>query len=780
MDTVTALPDENIDPRLKREKPFLLQYAKAVWNNSETSPFASIFYRNHARYEEIKDYALGQQSVAKYKPMLGIDEADDKTWLNIDWSIRQILPKFRNIVINELHKKKYRTQCTPIDPLAKDEMDKEYADVKAKIMMRDMLQKNNSDLANMAMLKQQPGEPEDLEELEMQIEFGGKNNRAMEAELGIEVVFNENNIDDAEREIIESSVDYGVAGYEEWIDTNGRVQLEPMDMRFFGCNYCRKKNFSDMTQGWRIVDVPISELATIFPNDDDIAQITETARQRNYYGGNGDARGSVYGYDPTKARVMKLKFITYDKEVRETNISSKGNMVTARAEYKHRDKQDKVTINGKQENRYTTKKVQNMYECKWIIGTDFIYDYGLSKKQKRSTDPKEGAKTSLPFHVYAANFHEMKANSLMDALIPVADEYQLTVYRIQNFKNRWVPYIIDIDLNAIEDVALGAGGAKMKPSEVLQMMFQTNALLSRKRDMSGGNANYKSVDISPTGMAAEFTALAQDLDRIVNIFRDISGLNELTDGSTPDSHTLVPVAAAAQDATNNALSGIIYARKYLRESLANGVLERLQIAVAMNGKYGGYYNALGSGSIKFFQVSKDICLHYYGIKLEEVTSDEMKQFMVQYMQTDIAAGNVSCADIFMVMDMYNTKQAYQYLNYIVKKNKAKAQSDAIQMQQTNGQIQTQSIQAKAQADQQTAAYISNLKINEINAEKQWDFKIKMAQAEATTEDKHLDTATKIGVAAMQSGHNYMPDPNTAPQPQPPAPAPGTDPALVMP
>lgn len=290
------------------------------------------------------------------------------------------------------------------------------------------------------------------------------------------------------------------------------------------------------------------------------------------------------------------------------------------------------------------------------------------------------------------------------------------------------------------------------------MMFQTNVLIGRKRDMSGGNVNYKSVDIYPTQMAAEFNALVADLERIKNDLRDISGLNELTDGSTPDAKTLVPIAAAAQEATNNALSGVIYGRKYILESLAKGVLQRLQIAVATTGKYEGYYNALGSNSVKFFQVSDRICLHYYGIKLEERTTDEMKQYMVQYMQKDIEQGFLSTADVYMIMTMYNTKQAFQYLNYIVKKNKEKQRQEAIQMQQSNAQVQTESALAIEKAKQETLKLQSMLKIQEINIAKEWDFKIKLAHTQGTIEGKNIDASAKVASTAISSGHNYPQQP----------------------
>ena len=39
--------------------------------------------------------------------------------------------------------------------------------------------------------------------------------------------------------------------------------------------------------------------------------------------------------------------------------------------------------------RYTRKKVKYVYKCKWIIGTDKCYDWGMCYDQKRSVDLKK-------------------------------------------------------------------------------------------------------------------------------------------------------------------------------------------------------------------------------------------------------------------------------------------------------------------------------------------------------------------------------------------------------
>jgi hypothetical protein len=85
--------------------------------------------------------------------------------------------------------------------------------------------------------------------------------------------------------------------------------------------------------------------------------------------------------------------------------------------------------------------------------------------QKRSNDIKKKAKTKLSYTFYAYNFYQMKAQGIMERLIPYLDDYQLTMLKIQNFKNRAVPSGWWIDLAALEKIAMTKGGQDMQPQE---------------------------------------------------------------------------------------------------------------------------------------------------------------------------------------------------------------------------------------------------------------------------------------------------------------------------
>lgn len=741
MDDNLTYPRQEIDPKLKVQKPFLLQMSKAFWDDTSQKAFEKIFYYNRQRYEEVKDYVLGMQSITKYKPMLNIDEASKKSWTNIDWSIMRWVSRFRTQAISIMMKNSYNIICEPIDPLAKDELDKYYADARVRIMMRDALKGMGSDVANSAQFKAFVGDAEDLEELEMQIDFGSKRNRAMEAELAIGIVFNDNDSDDKRKEILESIFDYGVAGYKDFVDANERVKYRTIDPRNILTNYCTKWNFTDMDKVGEVIDVSFAELSKYF-GEEDMKKISEQ------YATNNTRNTEIWkasafnrGFDRFKAKVLDFEFLSQDKKVKEIRANRLNNPVVRDASYdKIVDTSD--TDGGETPANFEARTITNCYRVKWVVGTDLIYEYGKCNYQKRDRNPETRSETKTSYTICAPDFHEMRCLSKMEQLIPLADALQLTVYKLQNAKNRWMPYIMDIDFEALETVSLGKGGADLEPGQILDMLFQTNILLTRRKDIGGNNNNYKAVHVEQTQMHEELIVLAQEIARLINEMRDICGLNDITDGSTPNPKTLVPVANAAIVSTNNALYNIINAERYLLEKLSKCCVQRLR-NVLIEGDYAGYYKAIGTNSVKYFKLSKGDLFKDYGITLQAQTTDEQKNVVMGLMQEDIRNGFLDTGDAYMAIDMYDTKQAFQFLTYKVKKNKQRMQQEALQNQQEAAQGQQQIVQMAEQAKQETAAQAHQFKMEEIAAEAQANYTIEAMKKASDVDEAKIQAEAKI-------------------------------------
>ena len=98
----------------------------------------------------------------------------------------------------------------------------------------------------------------------------------------------------------------------------------------------------------------------------------------------------------------------------------------------------------------------------------------------------------------------------------------------------------------------------------------------------------------------------------IQMLRDITGMNEFTDGSTPDPRALTTVAKLAYEGTNNSLYNILSGEKKLLESLSNDIILRIQ-DVAEAGTVQGYVRSLGGTTMKFFKLSPNVALYEFGI-----------------------------------------------------------------------------------------------------------------------------------------------------------------------
>ena len=193
------------------------------------------------------------------------------------------------------------------------------------------------------------------------------------------------------------------------------------------------------------------------------------------------------------------------------------------------------------------------------------------------------------------------------------------------------------------------------------------------------------------------------------MIRDITGLNELVDGSTPDPRTLTTIANMANESSNNALGDVIVGDQSLYIALADGLYQRLQTAV----KYGditGYTKALGTTTVNFIKITSDISMHTYGIFATLSMTDIQKEQFKRELKEMATAGIINADDAVIVGNIPNRDQAEQVLAYFVKRTREQKQKEAIEQMKMNGEIQQKSAVVSEGAKQKTIALESQGKI----------------------------------------------------------------------
>ncbi|MDE1767231.1 MAG: hypothetical protein KGI27_13315, partial [Thaumarchaeota archaeon] len=351
-------------------------------------------------------------------------------------------------------------------------------------------------------------------------------------------------------------------------------------------------------------------------------------------------------------------------------------------------------------------------------------------------DIKQKAEAYLCYRFIAPNFYEMQAQSLMEKLIPYADDYQLTMLKIQNFKNRAVPSGWWMDLDALENVALNKGGKNMEPKELLQMFFETGVLIGRSKDTSGEpmGPNWKPVIPIENTAASELSMFYQDIVNIVSAIEKMVGYNDITAGN-PNPRTLVPGYEIANEDTNDALFNLAFAEEMLSEQLAKDVLCRMKQGI-LKGKITGaapYKGALGVNTIQFIALDPMIGRHDYAIEIQKKSTEQEKTWILNQVNQDIASQLLDTSDAIMVIESHNAKQAMQILAYKVKKAKQMVQQNQMAMQQQAGQQNQQSAAIAANSQQQLAQQAAQLKIQLANISAQAE--LQKAQIMADSQER---------------------------------------------
>lgn len=741
-------PDHFINPQKKDDK-WILQFAKAAWDDSR-SLNQSMNYHSTDRFREYRDYALGNQSVAKYKNMIQQKDANGQqmeSFAQLDFTVLPIIPKFRKIALANLNKLSHNITATAIDPLALDQKEDYFAEKEANIIIKEQL----GDIEGIEnVIGIGSDDPQDLEELDIKKKYGYKHIAAMEAEQGLKLIFSNNNYTEVAKKVKEDVFDFGVGGVREYFDENGKIKVRRVKPQNWITSYSEESNFSDSRYMGEILNMSLIEVRKLGKfNDDDMEKIAEHTGFDFRSAENNFQKNYSRSYDDHKVAVLDLEFFSLNKFVNEKRTDKRGNEVVRKGDLEKRVGKNKEV---------TESEYQVVYRCKWIVGTDFLFDYGLETNMKRAKNALR--ETSLSFHMYAPFNDQMRFFGVVESMMPAADAIQIAWIKLQNFMLRAKPSGIGINLRALENINIGHGGKKWEPLKVLDMFEQTGNYVYRDMNQEGEQVGEPFKQLS-NQILQEAQFIVSMINAYTNILRDNVGFNEVTDGSTPNPKTLVGVADMAAQSTSNALYHITEAAVSINESVANALLLRMQDAFK-SGKVKAYVTALGENTRDFMRsIDTDISMHELSIIIEDKPDAEEMMRYDQKVNIALERQEIGIEDATFLETIDNIKEKSAVLAYRVKKNRELRQQEAERAQMMNGQIQQQSAMVAEEEKRKTLQMEHELKMQYLMTEKQAMMEIermkqqgRLGEAQISAEGKlvtkEIENVGKKEVAAMNN------------------------------
>jgi len=251
-------------------------------------------------------------------------------------------------------------------------------------------------------------------------------------------------------------------------------------------------------------------------------------------------------------------------------------------------------------------------------------------------------------------------------------------------------------MDGLAEVDLG-NGTNYNPAEALNMYFQTGSIVGRSLTQEG-SLNQGKVPIQELSSGSggqKMAALIQNYNYYLQMIRDVTGLNEARDGSTPDSRALVGVQKLAAANSNTATRHILNAGLFITQELSEGLSLRISDILEYSPAKEAFIQKIGAHNVGVLEEVANLHLHDFGIFIELAPDDEQKAVLEANIQAAVAGGLIDLEDAIDLREIKNIKLANQLLKIRRKKKQERDQ----QMQQENIQAQAQ---ANAQAQQVAA------------------------------------------------------------------------------
>jgi len=716
-------PDPFAHYSKKTSKSYGLKYAQAIekqWGHSDDE--RSLFRRRLKDFETNRDYANGTQDTSIYKQILNSLDPNngDGTLLNLDWSPVPIVPKFVKIVVNNILSRKPYPNVRAIDPLSQSEKDRKRAEKMFEVKNKQLIESLNmqgvdtgTDTRNI---------PETPEEAEIFMDTNIKTAAEVAAQVGTNMTLEWNDFDQrVYRRAVTDLVTCGMGVVKRNNDPNYGITEEYIDPAFFFHSYTEDPTFSDLIYAGHVKKISISELKRIAGDELTEEQYEKIAQKvKNKYQNRADKLSykyydetldrTTYGYDEFIVEVMSFEFLSTDDMMFEEKESRFGNSNFYYKGFDYSPPKESVY-----DRKPKSMNIQTVFGGNYIVGTDYMYDYG----QKRNI-PKNAhdlTRARLSYSVIATNLRRMMPKSLVGSVIGFADQLQLSHLKLQQAIAKAKPDGLIVDIEGLENVQLGKGG-DLQPLDIQDIYEQTGVFYYRSKNPEGGfqNPPVRSLDNS----IRNINELIGIYNHNLRLIRDTTGINEVMDGTSPKGEQLVGVRQQALSAGNNAIYDITNAAIYLYSRICEDIVKCLQILPKESVLFKAYERAIGKSNMEVLSSFGDLPMYNFGVKVQTEMDETEKAYLEQNIQIALAQKELDLEDAIAIRQLKDVDQAERLL--IIRRKKR------IRLQQ---QIAQQNSQMQAQMNQQTAAAASQGKLQELQAQTQ----SKLAEIQAETQAK---------------------------------------------
>lgn len=716
-DAVTGFPSHLIDPKLKLSPEWCLAYLAGMHTSHSQM---SISRSNTEKYKQWRDYARGNQDIDQYKEMSMSSNKRNKgknnqTWRKLDYEIMPIAPKFVRILEGMIMNQPRIIKTKGIDNESLD-AERTYESKLAEwVFNKEWLEKVGDGKNINSPIGEGDPEPMTMGEIPLYKDIYYKDQNALELKDLIDTTFEVNKFEEqGRRDCVIDSLEVGLAGTHVSVDTNGFIKVRKVMPERVITNVCKKDDYSDLSWAGEYVQMTIQELKQEAGNqftEDQYRRIAEQTSNKNYpsglSGSSVDADAISFPYDNENINVLKGTWFSVDSRTSKVGKNRAGNKTFERVKNNFlpngvSDDLYKEKHNG--EKYLVRRNLKNAYRGNWIVDTNFIYNYGLETDMIRMGSSLEDVKLSYSFHTTGFD-------SVIRKIIPILDQIQINWLQFQNHNARSKPAGLSIEMTALESLSLGKGGEKMTPKEALRLYFETGILVWRRTNWNGATNQWKPIDELANSTSTGAQQSLSNILQMIDMLRNILGINEVSDASTPNPDIGKFVTESAMVATKSAVNYLYFADKKLYEETAEKVALILP-SLIKRGKSKAFIGALGLRSYNFFKKNIDLTRYEFSTKIDAGYSDEQRAIVQKYMQLDIQKGTLGSDDAIKIEQEENPHKQVAMLRQSKIEYERRQSENAQESANIELEKNIQSTKAAAAADVEKETALSELRKEE--------------------------------------------------------------------
>lgn len=772
LDGHSYYPPEFVPPKLKETNDYGLQYAKAMYFSNNR--YGGRFFYGNSDFDALVELAQGRQSVDNIRKLFGFfidpNQAgnDASAALSyIDIKVLNLAPKYINRAVAKMQKINYDIGLQAIDLASTNKKEDITATISAYYKSRDVAKALNLNLREIFPDLDIDSLPDDEDEFLFSMQTNPKIIEEINGEEMIKLIHYVNRFGQKMREVDWDLAVIGRGHLYTYFDNNGIPRVRRINPKFWIGSYVENDDFEDQENAGFFDFITVNQFIKETSNEMTPEQQMDVVRA---HVNNGPMNTSFVdyrrlanydglGYIP----VLRFYYRSEDNRtfVKRNNLN--GGKILIEKAYNYSppaEVSDRFNENG--DSKVIKNSYTSIYGGTWVVDSDVVYNYG-----RKNFPRQQLVNATLPIKTFAANFKEGRTVSFASQMIEPLYMANVAWNKIKQILAEGRMGVMEIDFDAIEDVAIGgAGGQKWTPLDVMKFFFKKNILIKRGRTNKHDQNKGSAIELNTGGL--QFQDYMATLMNAIQMLEQMTGTTAVESVEPPD-RLLKSVMEKSEDKGDLDMEYLYNAHTYLYERTTHQLLLMCQQALSDGKAIEGFIPALGKYNTGYFKGKKDLAYCEYGFYMTKQPSAQEWADFYNDVRLDIENNKLSSSDSAYLREIDNLKKARQMLvireSLYEKKVAAQAQQNnqmAMESNQAAAESKMQADQAKIEAEKNAKAELIKLQgmiDQQLQKDKmQNDSNIKLVENQVKRQIANdTNTASVMGHALRKIPENYKSD-----------------------